>query len=389
MATFLLVAVLVGLVVLALHAALAVGLVVNLRRDLRSRPQSGAAGGLDAEVVVAVRNEAEHLPRLLDSLARQSEPCRFLFVDDRSSDETPAILKSFCSSMPERARYIRNDQERSGLTGKHAALELAFQAHQGAVLLFTDADCTLPPGWVAGMRSYFQDPKVGAVIGRIELPWSGGLLGRFQAFEQPLINQYNLGACGIGMPMGCFGNNMAVRAEALERIGGFRALGYTVTEDAALVGAVANRTDFAVRASTLASTAVMTMPKKSWREYLNQHTRWNAGAFSSSNLATKLSYGFIVWYLILSLVALPFGLLDWRLALLAIGPYVSIGLLGVVGGKATLPYCLWFVPNLLIFGFFYALVSLRALVRAPFEWKGIELTAWESRSGATQENRRE
>jgi hypothetical protein len=124
---------------------------------------------------------------------------------------------------------------------------------------------------------------------------------------------------------------------------------------------------------------VITTPKARWIDYVNQHTRWNAGAFFSKDLQTRLGYGFIVGYLLFRVLALPFGFLDCRISLLGLNAFLSIGLLGFLGGlydgKHKVRYFLLLPPYVLFFGFFYSVVSLRALIGRPFVWKGSLLAA--------------
>jgi biofilm PGA synthesis N-glycosyltransferase PgaC len=364
-----------GLVILLLHLGLAFGILLNLKRS-SARAQSGARGRRPAaEVIVAVRNEAANLGPLLSTLREQDEPgCLFLFVDDNSTDETPEILREFCASMGGRARLICSTEPPRELTGKQAALDIAFDDCRGEVLLFTDGDCILEKGWVRGIVDCFHAPEIEVVLGRVELQTDGSFLSRFQAFEQPLINQYNLGSAAMGLPTGCFGNNMAARSDSIRSIGGFSRIGYSVTEDAALLSALSKRPGARVCVATGAETVVRTRPKESWRGYINQHTRWNAGAFFSRAIMTRVPYSFIVTYLIICMLALPFGILDWRIALLSINSFLSIGLLALAGGLyAGMRRALYYarlVPYVVFFGFFYSYVSLRAILQRPFEWKG-------------------
>ncbi|HVO38743.1 MAG TPA: glycosyltransferase [Spirochaetia bacterium] len=362
--------------ILAFHIALAAGLVRNGLDEARRRRGTRGEKDLRAEVIVALRNEQETLPALLASLWAQTRTdTLFLFVDDRSSDATGRILDEFCASVGPRARVIHNANEPRELTGKQAALDLAFDACRGDVLLFTDGDCVVPPGWVDGMLACFQEPEVGIVLGRIELPSTRGFLGAFQAFEQPLLNQYNLGSVGIGVPTGCFGNNMAVRAAALRPVGGFRTIGYSVTEDAMLLDAVCRSGAWKARARVVDSCAARTVARRTWAEFVNQHTRWNAGGLFAADFVTRFFYFLVVViYLTSSIVFLPLGLLDWRIPALCSTSFVSIGLLGAIGGlypgKRKIRYFLSFLPFLVFFGFFYVFVTLRALLERPFEWKG-------------------
>jgi 1,2-diacylglycerol 3-beta-glucosyltransferase len=365
--------------ILAFHIALAAGCILNIRRD--RRPRGSTMHSPDMEVVVALRNEIASLPGLLEALLAQDRSgCAFLFVDDRSTDGTGRLLDGFCAQEPGRARVIHVTSEPVGLTGKQAALDLAFEAARAEVLLFTDGDCVPPPGWVGEMGGPFKDPAIGVVLGRVELPPGDSFLRRFQAFEQPLLNQYNLGSAGIGVPTGCFGNNMAVRASAVKATGGFKALGYSVTEDALLLDAVCRGGGWKVRVRTGSRAAIVTRPKQTWREYVDQHTRWNAGALFSPDLVTRGFYILVVLiYLVGSLIVMPLGVLDWRVTVLSLNSFLSIGLLAALGGayegKDRRTYYLSLLPYLIFFGFFYSWITLRALVRRPFAWKGTSLRA--------------
>jgi cellulose synthase/poly-beta-1,6-N-acetylglucosamine synthase-like glycosyltransferase len=330
--------------------------------------------------VVAARNEEARLPGLLASLARQTDRgCTFLLVDDHSTDGTPLLFERFRAGMPSRVRILENTREPEGLTGKQAALDLAIGAARADVLLFTDADCVVPEGWAEEMGARFADRSVGAVLGRVRLVEGRGFLSQFQAFEQPLINQYNLAVVGIGGAFGCFGNNLAVRREAALAVGGFRGLGYSVTEDTTLLTAIRDLGRWKVRATVAEAGTVTTAATPDWRSFVNQHTRWNAGAVYARDWQTRLSYlAVIVLYLPLTLVLLPLGLLDWRVPLVSLTSFVSVGsfgfLAGLNPGVERRRYYLRFIPNLVFFLFFYSYVTWRAVLARPFDWKGRPLS---------------
>ncbi|MCX7029193.1 MAG: glycosyltransferase [Spirochaetes bacterium] len=371
-----------SLAVLLLHAAGCVGLVRVLLAERRfRRPGAGAAVHPSVEIVVAARNEEATLPGLLAALTRQTDrTCTFILVDDRSTDKTPMLFERFRATMPSRVRVLASTAEPEGLTGKQAALDCAIDSARGDVLLFTDADCVVPDGWAGEMGARFSDPSVGVVLGRVRLPEDRGFLDRFQAFEQPLINQYNFAPVGLGGAFGCFGNNMAVRREAALAVGGFRGLGWSVTEDATLLTAIRDLGRWKVAAAVSADSAVTTSAKPDWPSYVNQHTRWNVGAIHARDWQTRLVYLLvIVLYLPLTLVLLPLGLLDWRVPVLSLTSFVSVGSFGLLAGLypgVDRPrYYLRFLPHLVFFLFFYSFVTWRAVLARPFEWKGRKLRA--------------
>ncbi len=371
-----------SLAVLLFHAAGCAGLVRVLLAE-RAFRRSGAAAGPrpSVEIVVAARNEEATLPALLASLERQTDrTCTFLLVDDRSTDGTRRLFERFQARVPARVRVLASTAEPGGLTGKQAALDLAIDAARADVLVFTDADCVVHDGWAAEMAAHFADPSVGAVLGRVTLPEDRGFLRRFQAFEQPLINQYNIAPVGLGGAFGCFGNNLAVRREAAVAVGGFRSLGWSVTEDTTLLTAIRDLGRWKVKAAVSAAGMVTTVAKPDWRSYVDQHTRWNAGAIHARDWQTRLVYLLvIVLYLPLTLAVLPLGFLDWRVPLLSLASLVSVGsfgfLAGLYPGVDRARYYLRFPPYLVFFLFFYSFVTWRAVLARRLVWKGRRLRA--------------
>lgn len=289
------------------------------------------------------------------------------------------------AAAPYPVRVVRNRRPPVECTGKQQALDLGVAAAGGELLLFTDADCILPATWVEGLAAYFSADRgaaVGVVFGQLAVRAAASrrarFLERYQAFEQPLVHQYSTGSAGLGTPTGCFGNNLALRAPVLARIGGFRSLGYTLTEDAALIGA-ASRSGWRVRPATLPATQITTAPQPSWRGFINQHVRWNGGAFFSSDRAAAWGYRYVTLFLIASVAAAPAALLAPWLAVLPCTSLLSIGTLAALEallyhrrrGRAlarVVPYTLFFMG-------FYAYITLLAIAGVRTDWKGSRLAA--------------
>lgn len=375
------------------HGGLATGILRARGHDRRSvlparapARTARAPAPPSVSVVVAAMDEQDALPHLLASLAAQTTTAfELVLVDDRSSDATAAIMERHRAAAPYPVRVVRNRRPPVDCTGKQQALDLGVAAAGGELLFFTDADCIVPPTWVAGLAAYFTDDPggaVGVVFGQLAVRSTARrrprFLDRYQAFEQPLVHQYSTGSAGLGRPTGCFGNNLALRAPVLARIGGFRSLGYTLTEDAALIGA-ASRCGWRVRPATLPATQVTTEPQPSWRRFINQHVRWNGGAFFSGDRAAAWGYRYVTLFLIASVAAAPAALLAPWLAALPLTSLLSIGTL------ATLEAVLYrrrrgralarVVPYTLFFMVFYAYITVLAIAGVRTEWKGARLAA--------------
>lgn len=114
---------------------------------------------IDISVIIPAKNEARRLPFFLTGLMRlaaaSEQNFEFIVVDDGSTDNTAAIVKSMAP-----VRVIRFDTNK----GKGAAVKAGFAAARGNILVFMDADGATPPEEIEANLSYF-DQGVDVVIG--------------------------------------------------------------------------------------------------------------------------------------------------------------------------------------------------------------------------------
>ncbi|MBA3363018.1 MAG: glycosyltransferase [Actinobacteria bacterium] len=119
-------------------------------------------------VIISTRNRASYLSDCLRSLAAQRDipiPHEVVVVDNGSDDATPDLLAQWCRDHAE-FRSIR--EERAGLSrGKNAGIRLA----RAPLLLFTDDDVVLPPGWIRAYAEFFSlHPRETIVAGGPIIP---------------------------------------------------------------------------------------------------------------------------------------------------------------------------------------------------------------------------
>lgn len=96
-------------------------------------------------VVVAARDEARGIEAALRSMLGQDHPrLDLIVVDDRSEDDTPAILERLAREQP-RLRVVTVSELPAGWLGKNHALHVGAAAATGELLLFTDADIVMDP----------------------------------------------------------------------------------------------------------------------------------------------------------------------------------------------------------------------------------------------------
>ncbi len=260
-------------IVLACYIALRTVLTYGL---LRRAPRSAAQPPVS--VVVAARDEAASLPALLNSLLRQTyADYEVIVVDDRSSDATPAMLADY-QRHNKRLHVVRIADVPAGRTPKMHALAQGVAAASGALLLFTDADCVIPPGWIAGIVACFE-PDVGVVTGYVGLrvrhnTW----LEHVQALDYFAMMATTAGATKLGQPIGGSGANIAYRRAAYEQAGGFADMPLSaVSDDMLLLQHVLDRTSWRAAFCDDPGTFIMTDAEPTLRQLLNQRVRWMAG----------------------------------------------------------------------------------------------------------------
>lgn len=96
-------------------------------------------------IVVAARNEQRNIHEALQSLLNLSYPdYELIVVNDRSEDDTQAILEQLSAGQP-RLKLLQVHQLPPGWLGKNHALWVGSRDASGELLLFTDADIMMEP----------------------------------------------------------------------------------------------------------------------------------------------------------------------------------------------------------------------------------------------------
>src|SRR4026209_1864442 len=94
-------------------------------------------------VIVPARNESAVIATVVESiLATSYDPIELLVVDDRSTDDTAAIVEGMKDP---RLRVVRGERLPAGWYGKPWACIQGYRAAMGDILLFTDADTRHAP----------------------------------------------------------------------------------------------------------------------------------------------------------------------------------------------------------------------------------------------------
>ena len=164
-------------------------------------------------VVIPAYNEEAWIERAVQSVKQQDYPGEFeiIVVDNGSTDKT-ALIATRCGT-----RVVYEPKR-----GPSAARNAGYNAAQGEIIAFMDADSFAPPDWLRSFLKPFLDPKNVVVAGRFLFEGSKYRSHRlfFKIYLEylgtPIIWFWKI----LGFHM-FSGANFAVRKSALDLANGF------------------------------------------------------------------------------------------------------------------------------------------------------------------------
>lgn len=117
-------------------------------------------------VLIPMHNEEKVASQILDLLITADYPhdlLQIIPINDFSEDATRTILDDYAARYP----FINPLHRYEGERGKPVALNEALKSAQGDIIIVFDADYLPPKGIIKDIATSFNDPEIGAVMGRV------------------------------------------------------------------------------------------------------------------------------------------------------------------------------------------------------------------------------
>lgn len=238
-------------------------------------PQSDEARFIS--VVVACRDEEQNLPVLLKHLSEQDYNPDFfevLVIDDNSSDNTFVTASKYKGI--KNLIVLKNNGK-----GKKSAIRTAVAASTGSFIVTTDADCTMGPGWLKTIASFFEANKPDLIICPAELKGGRGFFQRFQEIEFLSLQGITAGTALSGNPVMCNGANLAFTKEIFNKYSGNLHDELISGDDVFLLHAVKSNPVNRIMWLESSEAEVKTGAAGTILSFLKQRSRWisKAGAY--------------------------------------------------------------------------------------------------------------
>lgn len=248
---------------------------MGLDRSDRLKKNPGYAPSVS--IIVAARNEEQYIESCLNSLTQLEYPrekLEIIVVNDRSTDRTSEIIEPFAERYPF-IKMFSTRQEEGNLRGKTNAVAHGISVSSGEILMFTDADCTVPRKWVQETVQYF-DEKTG-VVGGFTVLNANRMFEGIQNLDWIFLFGLASATAGWKIPLTVIGNNLSVRRSAYDATGGYEKIPFSVTEDYSLVQSILKHTGLEVRFPLNPETVVLSSACRTWKQLYRQKQRWGVG----------------------------------------------------------------------------------------------------------------
>lgn len=207
-------------------------LLITLKRTHQIKIQKPASAP-SVTIIIPAKNEEKNIRACWESLKNQDYPnFEILVVNDNSSDQTEAILKSLG------AHYINCPPAPQGWTGKNHALYYGSREIKSEWILFTDADTRHEPGSLSSAMARAQENKL-QFLTLLPHCLTGSLI---EDFLEPIAMAF----LGLWFPMEKIndpasplyfanGQYLMIRRELYEKLGGHEGVRGEFLEDFALM----------------------------------------------------------------------------------------------------------------------------------------------------------
>ena len=234
-------------------------------------------------IIIPARNEEENIESLLQSIANQIYPKELfevIVVDDNSTDSTASIAQQFS--------FVKlvSLKEDSLNSYKKKAIEIGITAATGELVVTTDADCIVSPGWLSVIESFYNQTRSVFIVAPVRLtpsPSPDGegskLLSAFQQLDFMVLQGITGASVYKQVHSMCNGANLAYERKAFHTVDGFAGIDHIASGDDMLLMYKIHKS-FPGRIQYLKSKDVIvsTQPVKTMKAFFNQRIRWASKA---------------------------------------------------------------------------------------------------------------
>ncbi len=242
-------------------------------------------------IIIAAKNEEDHLSKLLNSLERLDYPLEhfeIILIDDNSIDNTYQIALAHSKSFSNIKIIKAGDKK---LPAKKGALQIGYENAKFEYIVTTDADCEVPENWLIELNAKIES-GFDVIIGNVKFAEKNGFWYNFFQIEQIKTRFLMFGLANLGLPYTSAGPNFCFKKEILDKMGGYGKISQILSGDDDLLLNEAGKMGYRITTGEF-DNPVATAPPEGLNSFLKMKKRHT----TTSNyypLKTKIILFF--WY---------------------------------------------------------------------------------------------
>ena len=244
-------------------------------------------------IIVAAKNEAQNIERLLFSLARLDYPednFEVVIVDDQSTDDTNSLVKKFIKNIPN-FRLISSDGKI--YPAKKGALTVGINSAKFEFILTTDADCVVPIDWLKIAAAYFAEGS-DIIFGLTPYLNNNNIVNRISSFERFRGQLLTFLFARLNLPYSAGGGNFGFKKSSFLKIKGYENTLQTLSGDDDLLINEAVKYKLKITPILNSSFFVRTNSLQTWKEYFKQRARHTSTSIYYRN---EIQAALALWHL--------------------------------------------------------------------------------------------
>lgn len=213
--------------IIVISIGLIFSLVLFSRFPILTKSKSERAD-IKISVIIPARNEENNIALLLSDLKKQKfAPYEIICVNDESTDNTEAVIKSFDVT------NINVEAKPANWTGKSWACELGARSASGDLFVFLDADVRLAEDALDSLVSEYKEDRCVISV----QPYHH--TEKFHEQFSMIFNIIQIGANAVTFPkkdlnIGLFGPVILIEKEKYFEIGGHKSVKQSIVDDISL-----------------------------------------------------------------------------------------------------------------------------------------------------------
>ena len=278
-------------------------------------------------VIIPFRNEREHLPGLLNSIAIMDYPkdqFEVILVNDASDDGSEKVALDFSRKHPTIPLRIVDNIITSN-SPKKDAISSGIDQAKFPWIVTTDADCLVPALWLQSFDRMIQEQTVKMLVAPVTYSPKKGFLHDFQLLDFLSLQGITMGSFGnynggFNQPFLCNGANLCYQKQVFKDLKGFEGNRHVASgDDVFLLQKIIKEFPSQVRFVKSKGAIIQTADKDSVKELFEQRIRW----------ASKTAAYVSPWPKIVGVLVLATNLLIVLALVLGLAGQLSWGLIGV------------------------------------------------------------